>query len=387
MSDRSSENDGDRNKASSLSLPSPAELAQRREARSPTRLRVRYRSLENFIEAYTRDISNGGVYVATTDFLPAGAAVKLELQLPDDGPLIAVIARVTHIIGVEEAKKHGREPGMGLRFLDYEGVPVARKVSEYLALRAVTSPETQERPPPSTVLVVDDSATQRQKLEGLLTNEGHRVLTASNGIEGLTMAVKHPPDLILSDVEMPTMDGWQLLRLLASRPALAGVPIVFLTSLDGEDDRLRGYRLGVDDYLSKDLGDQEVLARINRLLNRSKQEARAEEQSKALRGDLGHVPLASILAFVEMERRTGRLLVVSEREVATLHLAEGQLHRVDLSEEHDGLSGVARVFHVLGWTEGRFELLATEVPGDDEINTPITHLLMEHARRLDESSR
>src|SRR6185312_11067917 len=99
--------------------------------------------------------------------------------------------------------------------------------------------------------------------------------------------------LIVSDVNMPKMDGWQLLRLLRTKPQYATVPVLFTTTLSGEADRLRGYRLGVDDYLAKPFRVAELRARVHQLLARASARPVAPEAAapatRSLRGDLAHV--------------------------------------------------------------------------------------------------
>src|SRR6185295_3252169 len=96
-----------------------------------------------------------------------------------------------------------------------------------------------------------------------------RVRFAANGFEALALCGRETPDLIVSDVNLPKMDGWQLLRLLRTKPQFAAVPLLFMTPLSGEADRLRGYRLGVDDYLAKPFRVAELKARVDRLLARA----------------------------------------------------------------------------------------------------------------------
>ena len=98
----------------------------------------------------------------------------------------------------------------------------------------------------ATVLVVDDSDGHRVVALRSLRAAGFDVLSAKDGLEGLGIAIRERPDVILTDVNMPRMDGWKLLRMLRSRPNLASTPIIFLTTLNDDSQRLKGYRLGVD---------------------------------------------------------------------------------------------------------------------------------------------
>jgi response regulator RpfG family c-di-GMP phosphodiesterase len=191
--------------------------------------------------------------------------------------------------------------------------------------------------------------------------------------------------LLLTDITMPSMDGFQLLRLLRARPELRRMPVMFLTELASESDRLRGYELGVDDYVNKPFTAVELITRVERVLERA-MEANAAQKS-GMRGDLSKVPLASLLAFIEMERRMGVLQLQHDGETATLYVRDGAVLRIDLAPEHDHLVGIQRFFHLLEWQDGRFELASDQVRIADTLELPTTHVLLEHARVRDEAAR
>lgn len=352
---------------------------RRAQVRAEATLQVSYQSLDELLVAYTTDISHGGLFLETTNFMATGSVVKLELQLPDDGPTMAIIARVAYVVDDDVRK------GMGMEFLDTGGVPVAEQLGGYLAV-SLGDAATPGRETPAKVLVVDDDQVYRDKAALVMSKRGHRVCTAENGLEALGMVLRDPPDLVLSDVQMPMMDGWQFLRILRSRPTVAHVPVIFLTTLSSETERLKGYRLGVDDYISKPFLFEELALRVARVLTRAKS-ARANTASRnALRGDLSQVTLQSVLQFVEIERRTGLLLVVSGKRFATLHVREGSVVGVDLGEGPTQDESIERLFDVLDWSDGRFELTTAEVDIDDSVGKSTPYLLLEHARRQDEKT-
>jgi response regulator RpfG family c-di-GMP phosphodiesterase len=174
--------------------------------------------------------------------------------------------------------------------------------------------------------------------------------------------------------------------MIRARPNLATTPLIFLTTQSDDSARLRGYRLGVDDFLSKPFQGAELVARVERVLNRSRAQAGAGG-NRALRGDLSQVALTSVLSLAEMERRTGSLLLVHDDETVTLLLREGAVVRIDLPAKFAHKQGIDRFFHALDWKEGQFELSAIEVDGEDELQLPISFVLLEHARKQDEADR
>lgn len=363
-----------------------ASLPKRRaEPRVAAAFRVKYETLNELVTAYTGDVSRGGLYVKTTKYLPMGAVVRIHLKLPGEGPELRAVARVAYVLDKEEADKHGRSPGMGMEFLDVGGAPLADEIARYIARE---NPEVELPPPPagmsSRVLVVDDDVWHRERAAQLMREAGHDVVTADNGVKALGLALQLAPDIILTDVQMPVMDGWQLVRMLRARPTLSQIPVVFVTALDSDEQRLQGYRLGVDDYIAKPFNDDELALRVQRVLDRARAYPRSVTTTKALRGTLAHVSLPSLLAFLEVEKRTGVLLIVRPDEIATVYLREGAVVRVDLPSSGEEYEGVERLYYVLTWTAGRFELAEAEVDDDDEISVPISNVLLEHARRTEQ---
>lgn len=358
---------------------------RRAEPRVAAAFRVKYETLNELVTAYTGDVSRGGIYVKTTKFLPMGAVVRIHLKLPEEGPELRAVARVAYVLDEEDAKRHKRDAGMGMEFLDVGGAPLADEIARYIARE---NPEVEVPPPPagmsSRVLVVDDDVWHRERAAQLMRDAGHDVVTADNGVKALGLALQMAPDIILTDVQMPVMDGWQLVRMLRARPTLAQIPVIFVTALDSDEQRLQGYRLGVDDYISKPFNDDELALRVQRVLDRARAYPRSVTTTKALRGTLAHVSLASLLAFLEVERRTGLLLIVRPDEIATVYLREGAAVRVDLPATGDEYEGVERLYYVLGWEMGRFELAEAVVDDEDEIGVPISNVLLEHARRTEQ---
>jgi DNA-binding NarL/FixJ family response regulator len=118
------------------------------------------------------------------------------------------------------------------------------------------------------LLVVDDEPNLRLAVAAVLRGEGFEVTTARNAREALMQVAASLPDLIVSDVRMPGMDGFQLARQLRSSPQTALVPIVFLTAKDETEDRVEGFRSGVDVYLTKPFEPDELVAVIRGILER-----------------------------------------------------------------------------------------------------------------------
>lgn len=138
----------------------------------------------------------------------------------------------------------------------------------------VSDPAEPERP---LVLLADDNADMRGYVRRILTASGYRVVATGDGEEALAAARNHVPDLVLSDVMMPTLDGFGLLRALRADPRTGNVPVILLSARAGEEARVEGLTAGADDYLVKPFGARELVARVGGSL----QLARMREEKAA----------------------------------------------------------------------------------------------------------
>jgi twitching motility two-component system response regulator PilH len=116
--------------------------------------------------------------------------------------------------------------------------------------------------PIKTVLIIDDSPTERHILSQLLLSGGYEVSTAESGEQGIERARQILPDLILMDVVMPGMNGFQATRALSKDEATKDIPVIICTSKNQETDKVWGLRQGAHDYLSKPVDGPELLAKI-----------------------------------------------------------------------------------------------------------------------------
>jgi DNA-binding response OmpR family regulator len=121
------------------------------------------------------------------------------------------------------------------------------------------------------ILLIDDDETLLSLLAEHIQMVGYTPLTANNGQTGLEMASEDHPEIIVLDVMMPVMDGWQVCEQLRKTTS---IPIIMLTAKGDEVDKLRGFHLGVDDYVTKPFSFAELVARIKAILARSKRSNR-----------------------------------------------------------------------------------------------------------------
>ena len=240
---------------------------------------------------------------------------------------------------------------------------------------------------PQVILVVDDDADLRTLMTTILETQGYATLEATDGLDALAVIEGSVPNLVITDVDMPKMDGWTLVRTLRARPATALTPVIFLSVHDTSADRVMGYRLGADDYMPKPLHFDELKLRVRNVLRRSRASSdgwRAQGKTPGIRGSLGELGPCPLLVMLAMERKTGALRLDHGGLTAWLELREGRVVRARFDGE--GLArGLPCVHAVLRWPEGEFQFASGSVEGPDEIHMSTDHLVMEAARLLDET--
>ncbi len=132
----------------------------------------------------------------------------------------------------------------------------------------------------STILIVDDDPTGREVLRGILNREGYNVAQAANGAEALTKVARLIPDVILLDVMMPDIDGFEVCRRLRADPTLTDVPIIMLTALDDRASLLEGIEAGADDFITKPFDRVELRARLHTITRLNRFRRLITERSK-----------------------------------------------------------------------------------------------------------
>jgi two-component system cell cycle response regulator len=198
------------------------------------------------------------------------------------------------------------------------------------------------------VLVVDDIPANVKLLEARLSAEYFDVITASSGAQALAMCERAECDLVLLDVMMPDMDGFEVCRRLKSNPATHHIPVVMVTALDQPSDRVRGLEAGADDFLTKPLPNLPLIARV-RSLTRLKMVADELRMRAVTSRDIGiESPEREAVAD---SGRGGRVLIVDDRKTSSERIATvlaGE-HGVDVeADPHEALFRIA---------EGNYDLL------------------------------
>ncbi|MCK5639348.1 MAG: response regulator [Gammaproteobacteria bacterium] len=117
------------------------------------------------------------------------------------------------------------------------------------------------------ILIVDDSPTETHILSTILDKHGYTVITVDNGEDGVTAAAEKKPDLILMDVVMPGMNGFQATRKITKSPETSHIPVILVTTKDQETDRVWGMRQGAKDYITKPVSEDQLIEKITTQLS------------------------------------------------------------------------------------------------------------------------
>ncbi len=243
-----------------MAKPLPSE--RRRHERVPLTLAVRYSDRESFLQDWTENISAGGLFIRAEEPRPVGETVHLELRFP--GLLDPV-----HLTGTVTWNRAGSEEQRAGFGVNVEREGHRRRLAE-LALMA-TREHAHREGSPFRVLVVEDNESLVEMYARVMKRvqrltEGS-VLThfAENGLQARELLERFHPDLIVTDLYMPVMDGLELSRFVKSNDALRATPILVVTA-GVEEERAKALELGVDAFLQKPIQFGQILETIARLV-------------------------------------------------------------------------------------------------------------------------
>lgn len=234
-----------------------------------------------------------------------------------------------------------------------------------------------------SVLIAEDNKVFRGFLRDVLVNHGFTVHTASDGEEAFAAALERRPWLILADVNMPVVDGFELCRRVRSATLISHTPFVFLSGWDDYRDRQRGLQLGADEFLSKQTPVRELLIRIHLLLQRYSEAGGASSRKPVMEGGIEVVGAAGILQMWHQGRLSGVCTVRSGTQVFEARFRGGEIVHAGLGDD----TGAQAIYGFLAWTRGLFRFVPSEVEDGAPIGETFDQLLLEGCRLLDERRR
>jgi len=234
------------------------------------------------------------------------------------------------------------------------------------------------------ILVVDDDPHLRALLDIRLKHLGYDVLLAEDAVRALQIIEDNPPDLVIADIMMPRMDGYQFLQKFRQTPGFENIPFLFLSAKTLLEDRIKGLRFGADDYITKPFDFKELVAKIEILLERAQryQTFALKALERYTSGDLKIISLIELLQILAYGKKTARLTLIGE-EKGEIYSYQGKVV--------EAICGVKRgeeaFYHLLGLDKGRFTIEIDIKPLTFSIDKGLSQLLLEGAKRRDEIER
>jgi CheY-like chemotaxis protein len=235
------------------------------------------------------------------------------------------------------------------------------------------------------ILLVDDNPMVLGLLNAALSQSA-KVSTATDGADALMRVIDEPFDLIVSDYQMPGMDGRQLLEKIRSRSATSRIPFILIASKTDLTEKLKMVQDSVEDFVEKPFFVKEAAGRIKRIIDKIALEKMAKEAPASdgtLRGSLAQMNVLDLLQSLDMGKKTCRLTLTNNGDRCDMYFADGQINHA----VHGGLKGDEAVYKVLSWTGGNFQLDFNGQSAEQTTTRSTQGLLMEGLRLLDESAR
>jgi CheY-like chemotaxis protein len=244
-----------------------------------------------------------------------------------------------------------------------------------------------------TVLIADEDAAFRKYLAMPLAAQGFTIYEAADGSAAWQLAVQNRPWMILADVSMPELDGFEFCRRVRTHPLLSRMPLLFISESDKYKERYRALQIGADDFLSKNMPVRELLMRIQLLMTRYSDlsssgdpKAGATEMAGVFQGRIEVFGAPPLLQMCAQGRLTGLFTALAEDAANTatvMGFRDGDI----ISATVGATNGPEAVYAFLGWDKGSFKFTPGD-PGEGEpLAQSVEHLLLEGCRLLDESRK
>ncbi len=233
------------------------------------------------------------------------------------------------------------------------------------------------------ILIVDDNPQVLKLLNISLSKAGYQIYEAENGEEGLKVLGQEKPDLVISDMMMPKMDGMEFCWMVRETSLIPSVPFIFLTSFEDRDTAIRGFRAGADEYLKKPIDRKQLLDIVANLLNRhDRLKVMSEpESSKGFSGNLQELSIVELVQMYNLNKKSG-ILHIDGSIPGKMVIRDGHLVYAKTEQRE----GDQAVYEMVAMKEGtfRFESEVSDEPAN--IKSSTMNVLMEACRLVDEKA-
>lgn len=229
------------------------------------------------------------------------------------------------------------------------------------------------------ILVVDDEAHLRRVVSLYLRARHYEVETAENGLDAIQKVSTNRPDLIIADIGMPGLDGYELCSRLRRDTATRTIPFIFLTARDQDTDRIKARKIGSDDYLTKPCPLDQLAEHVETMIDRIEQAKKIPLDRIGLSGRLDEVNVLDLIQMLELDQKTGALVLSHGERTGTLYFKDGTIIDADIRSP----KREEPLFVLLGWKAGRYLFLPDAMPERMPITASLAHLLFEDLRKLE----
>jgi len=235
------------------------------------------------------------------------------------------------------------------------------------------------------ILIVDDNPQVLKLLHIFLTKAGYHPIEAENGEIGLQMANEHKPDLIISDVMMPGMDGIEFCWMVRENSEVPNIPFIFLTSFNDPETRIKGFRSGADKYLTKPIDRKKLMTAVEELLSRFDRVKNLEEIDKigsvsSIKGDLRELSIVEIVQMFNLSKKTGILHIAGDLS-GEIYLLSGQIQAAFC----DDLLGEKAILKLVELDYGTFVFESKEISDQEKnVSGSTMNIIMEACQIMDE---
>ncbi|RMH68467.1 MAG: response regulator [Gemmatimonadetes bacterium] len=231
------------------------------------------------------------------------------------------------------------------------------------------------------IFIVDDEDRVLELLRFGLEMSGYEVISARDGGEALEKIQQTKPDIIVSDIMMPGLDGYELCKILRENPETYLIPFIFLSAKGQVPDKIKGINLGADEYMTKPFDVQELLARIDAIMTRVDEvQSHATSSDTAISGKLSQMEIVDVIQICQLGQKTGMLKLIRENMEGYLFFLEGEIIDASLFTQ----KGENAFYRLLTWREGNFQFDPREPLVQRTIFKSTSALLMEGLRRLEQ---
>ncbi len=229
------------------------------------------------------------------------------------------------------------------------------------------------------VLVVDDEPKWLRIVDLYLRGQGYEVTTTLSGQEAIEKVRQDRPDVVVADISMPGMDGYELCRVLRSDAATRTIPFIFLTGRDDDTDRLKARKIGSDDYLTKPCPLERLTQSVDTLMDRINQAKKIPLGQVGLSGKIEEVDLLDLIQTLELDQKTGALILSHGERTGTLYFRDGVIVDADIRSP----KREEPLFVLLGWKTGNYLFLPDALPDRMPITASLANLLLQDFRTME----